>query len=67
MTAFLKNYTKFKDAGDLEVNITEYLDKDDNENYVTQVKKDGEEVFHVTKHPDDTVNYTDKEERRKIR
>lgn len=67
MTAFLKNYTKFKDAGDLEVNITEYLVKDDKENYVTQVKRDGEEVFHVTKHPDDTVNYTDKEGRRKIR
>ena len=55
------------DAGDLEVNIAEYLDKDDKENYVTQVKRDGEEVFHVTKHPDDTVNYTDKEGRRKIR
>ena len=55
------------EAGDIEINLTRYLDKDDNENYVTQVKKDGEEVFHVTKHPDDTVNYTDKEGRRKIR
>lgn len=41
MTAFLKNYTKFKDAGDLEVNITEYLDKDHKGNYVTRVKKEG--------------------------
>ncbi len=55
------------DAGDLEINLTTYLDKDDNENYVTQVKKDDEEIFHVTKHPDDTVNYTDREGRKKIR
>ena len=55
------------EAGDIEINLTRYLDKDDKENYVTQVKKDGEEVFHVTKLPDDTVNYTDKEGRKKIR
>lgn len=54
-------------AGDSEINITRYLDKDDKENYVTQFKKEDKEVFHVTKHPDGNVNYTDKEGRKKIR
>ena len=54
-------------AGDSEINITRYLDKDDKENYVTQYKKEDKEVFHVTKHSDGNVNYTDKEGRKKIR
>lgn len=36
-------------------------------NYVIQLKVDEKEVFHTTKHPDGTVNYTDSNGRQTLR
>ncbi len=60
-------YSHTSDDGRTQINLTTYVDKDGKENYVTQLKHDGKEVFHTTKHPDGTVNYTDKDGRTQIR
>lgn len=60
-------YTHTSEDGKTQINLTKYIDKNGKDNYVTQFKKDGKEVFHTTKHPDGTVNYTDKNGRKKIR
>ena len=54
-------------SGNSEINLTTYIDAKGQENYVTQLKKEGKEVFHVTKHPDGNVYYTDKNGKKKIR
>lgn len=50
-----------------QINLTTYTDSKGKENYVTQMKRDGKEVFHTTKHPDGTVNLTTPNGRTKIR
>ena len=54
-------------SGNSEINLTTYIDDKGLENYVTQLTKEGKEVFHVTKHPDGNVYYTDKDGKKKIR
>lgn len=54
-------------SGNSEINLTTYIDDKGLENYVTQLKKEGKEVFHFTKHSDGNVYYTDKDGKKKIR
>ena len=53
--------------GTSQVNLTKYKDKNGKDNYVTQFKKDGKEVFHVTTHADGNVYLTDKNGKTKLR
>ena len=54
-------------SGNSQINLTRYTDEKGNDNYVTQFKSDGKEVFHVTKHADGNVFYTDKNGKKQIR
>ena len=53
--------------GNTQINLTTYTDSKGKENYVTQFKQNGKEIFHTTKHPDGTVNFTTSDGRKKIR
>lgn len=54
-------------SGNGQINLTTYTDSKGKENYVTQLKKGGKEVFHITKHSDGNVYYTDKNGKKKLR
>lgn len=62
-----KTYSSKIDDGSTEINLTRYKDKENKDNYVTQFKKDGKEVFHVTTHSDGNVYYTDENGKKKLR
>lgn len=61
-----KTYSHKSSDGRTEINLTRYSDKDGKDNYVTQMKQDNKETFHVTTHPDHTY-YTDKDGKKKIK
>ena len=61
-----KTYTHTSADNKTQINLTKYNDKNGKENYVTQFKQDGKEVFHITTHPDSTY-YTDKDGKTKIK
>lgn len=54
-----KTYTHNSSDNRVQINLTKYNDKNGAENYVTQMKVDGKEEFHITTHPNSTY-YTDK-------
>lgn len=41
-----------------QINLVSYPEKDGRLTYVTQVKRDGKEIMHMTKHPDGTRHTT---------